>query len=137
MADPHLQHPRPRGQGGRYHRGPRIPKTIRFPEEVAIEIETDLAGRGVTFNDYVVELVLKARAAAAAAAPNGGPVAAVLPAARKAGRRRTGRQTIHAETLPPGATRPAGTAAGACAADAARSRVCVIKLKRPRGERLT
>jgi hypothetical protein len=83
MADPHLQHPRPRGQGGRHHRGPRIPKTIRFPEEVAIEIETDLAGRGVTFNDYVVELVLKARAAAAAAAPNGGPVAAVLPAARK------------------------------------------------------
>lgn len=83
MADPHLQHPRPRGIGGRHHRGPRIPKTIRFPEEVAIEIETDLAGTKVTFNDYVVELVLKARAAAAAAAPNGGPVAAVLPAARK------------------------------------------------------
>jgi hypothetical protein len=80
MADPHLQHPRPRGQGGRHHRGPRIPKTIRFPEEVAIEIESDLAGRGVTFNDYVVELVLKARAAAT---PNGGPVAAVLPAARE------------------------------------------------------
>lgn len=87
MADPHLRHPRPRGQGGRHHRGPRIPKTIRFPEEVAIEIESDLAGTKVTFNDYVVELVLKARAAAAAtragAAPNGGPVAAVLPAARK------------------------------------------------------
>lgn len=80
MADPHLQHPRPRGRGGRYHRGPRIPKTIRFPEEVAIEIESDLAGTKVTFNDYVVELVLKARAAAT---PNGGPVAAVLPAARK------------------------------------------------------
>lgn len=87
MANPHLQHPRPRGRGGRHHRGPRIPKTIRFPEEVAIEIESDLAGTKVTFNDYVVELVLKARAAAtttrADATPNGGPVAAVLPAARK------------------------------------------------------
>lgn len=81
MADPHLQHPRPRGIGGRRHRGPRIPKTIRFPEEVAIEIESDLAGTKVTFNDYVVELVLKARAAAAP--NNGGPVAAVLPAARE------------------------------------------------------
>jgi hypothetical protein len=109
MADPHLQHPRPRGQGGRHHRGPRIPKTIRFPEEVAIEIETDLAGTKVTFNDYVVELVLKARAAAT---PNGGPVAAVLPAAGKADRR-TGRADYPRGNTAPGCD-TAGGNGGRC-----------------------
>jgi hypothetical protein len=52
---------RTRGRGGRPNLGDRVGQTIRFPKNAHEEIERDLEGTGVTFNDYVVATVLNAR----------------------------------------------------------------------------